>query len=60
MSDYPQVDALAPDPVRRHQMKMHKSWKFLAIIAVLALTALILSLIVGCPLPVFVCSLFVN
>lgn len=37
-------------------MKIHKSWEILAIIAVLALTALILSLIVGCPAPVFVCS----
>lgn len=37
-------------------MKMHKSWKILAIIAVMSLTALILSLIVGCPVPVFVCT----
>jgi len=37
-------------------MKMNKSWKFLAIIAMMALTALIISLVVGCPVPVFVCT----
>ena len=39
-------------------MKIHKSWEILAAIAILALTALILALIVGCPVPVSVCSPF--